>query len=81
MSPRPSLTLYRSSTTLVCRGEYAINFVQGFQRAQEAPDLLQASACCKHYVANELEGWNGTDRHKFNAVRPVTRSQESQSHY
>ena len=31
-------------------GEYAVNFVQGFEHAKEAPYPLQASACCKHYV-------------------------------
>ena len=49
-------------------GEYAVNFVQGFQRAREDPYLLQASACCKHFVANELEATNGTDRYSFNAI-------------
>jgi len=29
--------------------------VQGFQTAREAPFPLQASACCKHFVANEYE--------------------------
>ena len=28
----------------------------GFQTAREAPYPLQASACCKHFVANEYEG-------------------------
>ena len=37
-------------------GEYATNFVKGFQTAKEAPYPLQASACCKHFVANEYEG-------------------------
>jgi beta-glucosidase-like glycosyl hydrolase len=29
-------------------GEYAINFVQGFEHAKETSYPLQASACCKH---------------------------------
>ena len=36
-------------------GEYATAFVRGFQEAPEAPGQLMASACCKHYVANEME--------------------------
>ena len=49
-------------------GEYAVNFVRGFQQAPEDPTRLQASACCKHFVANELEATNHTDRYSFNAV-------------
>jgi len=37
-------------------GAYAVSFVTGFQNAKEAPYPLQASACCKHFVANEYEG-------------------------
>ncbi len=36
-------------------GEYAISFIKGFQEAPEDPTHLMASACCKHYVANEME--------------------------
>ncbi len=36
-------------------GEYAISFTKGFQEAPEDPTHLMASACCKHYVANEME--------------------------
>ncbi|GMH87461.1 hypothetical protein TrVE_jg11584 [Triparma verrucosa] len=36
-------------------GEYAVQFVQGFQEAPEDPDHVQASACCKHFIANEME--------------------------
>ena len=43
-------------------GQYASNWVKGFQTAKEALYPLQAAACCKHFVANELDGWNGTDR-------------------
>jgi beta-glucosidase-like glycosyl hydrolase len=32
-------------------GQYAANFVQGFEHATETPYPLQASACCKHFVA------------------------------
>lgn len=51
-------------------GEYARNFVNGFEHATETPYPLQASACCKHFVANELDGWNGTDRDHFDAFVP-----------
>ena len=37
-------------------GAYARAFVSGFQTAREAPYPLQASATCKHFVANEYEG-------------------------
>lgn len=52
-------------------GEYATAFVTGFQKAPEAPGYLMASACCKHYVANEMEhstvaGETWT-RHNFDA--------------
>ncbi len=43
-------------------GQYAINWVNGFEHAPEDPMTLQSSACCKHFIANELEAWNGTDR-------------------
>jgi len=36
-------------------GQYAINFVKGMQRNPEDPRYIQASACCKHYVANSME--------------------------
>ena len=54
--------------------EYAENFVRGFQEAPEDPFHLQASACCKHYVANEMESTTDGDgehhdRHEF--VPPV----------
>jgi len=36
-------------------GQYAINFVKGMERNPEDPRYIQASACCKHYVANSME--------------------------
>ena len=58
-------------------GEYATAFVRGFQEAPEAPGQLMASACCKHYVANEMEhstvsGETWT-RHDFDAPVPGLR--------
>jgi beta-glucosidase-like glycosyl hydrolase len=35
--------------------EYAINYVKGMEQAPEDPYHVQASACCKHFVANEME--------------------------
>ena len=34
-------------------GAYAESFVRGFQNAPEDPHHLQASACCKHFMASE----------------------------
>ena len=31
-------------------GQYAANFIQGFEHAKEAVYPLQASTCCKHFV-------------------------------
>lgn len=42
-------------------GEYAEYFVKGFQEAPEDPYHIQASACCKHYVANEMDGTTEAD--------------------
>ena len=36
-------------------GQYAAQFVTGFQESSESPGQLLASACCKHFVANEME--------------------------
>lgn len=36
-----------------------------------------AAACCKHFVANELEGWNGTNRHRFDASVTMQDLQDS----
>jgi len=51
-------------------GQYAVNYVQGLEHAKETPYPLQASACCKHYIANELDGWNGTDRNHIDVYVP-----------
>jgi hypothetical protein len=65
--PRWGRNLEAAGEDPTLTGQYAISFVTGFQTAPEAPELLQASACCKHFVANELEAWNGTDRYHFDA--------------
>ena len=51
-------------------GQYARNWVQGLEHATETPYPLQASACCKHFVANEIDGWNGTDRNHIDSLVP-----------
>ena len=57
-------------TTFVT-GEYAAAFVRGFQESPVDPSHLQASACCKHYDANSMEGSTEAGvhhtRHDFNA--------------
>ena len=47
-----------------------MNFVQGFEHAKEGAFPLQASACCKHFVANELEATNGSTRHDIDVFVP-----------
>lgn len=42
-------------------GQYAEYFVKGFQEAPEDPYHIQASACCKHYVANEMDSTTQKD--------------------
>jgi hypothetical protein len=51
-------------------GQYAANFIQGFEHATEVTYPLQASACCKHFVANELEATNGSTRHNIDVFVP-----------
>lgn len=52
-------------------GEYATAFVRGLERNPIDPGHLQASACCKHYVANSMDNSQvaGThwDRNHFDA--------------
>ena len=53
-------------------GEYAVNFVKGFQQNPDDPGHLQASACCKHYIGNQMENSNENGHHDyrnhFNAI-------------
>ncbi|XP_051139781.1 probable beta-D-xylosidase 7 [Andrographis paniculata] len=53
-------------------GKYAVAFVRGFQGdVFEGGKLgnghLQASACCKHFTAYDLDKWKGVDRLGFDA--------------
>ena len=47
---------------------YAREWVPGLQEAPADPRYLQVSAACKHWAAYDLEAWNGSTRHDFNAV-------------
>ena len=44
-------------------GAYAVEFIAGLQNEQGG--FLQASACCKHFVANELEKTTQLDGEEF----------------
>ncbi|KAL9394386.1 hypothetical protein Peur_013671 [Populus x canadensis] len=52
-------------------GKYAVSYVRGLQgdsfKGGEIKGPLQASACCKHFTAYDLENWNGTSRYVFDA--------------
>ncbi|XP_034890458.1 probable beta-D-xylosidase 7 [Populus alba] len=52
-------------------GKYGVSYVRGLQgdsfRGGEINGPLQASACCKHFTAYDLENWNGTSRYVFDA--------------
>ena len=46
--------------------QYVYAFVTGLQNGDD-PRYLKAAANCKHFDAYDLEIWNGTDKHRFNA--------------
>lgn len=54
-------------------GKYAVSYVRGVQGDYfqggnvEAGRHLQASACCKHFTAYDLDNWKGYDRYSFDA--------------
>ncbi|KAJ6774357.1 BETA-D-XYLOSIDASE 7-RELATED [Salix purpurea] len=52
-------------------GKYAVSYVRGLQgdsfEGGEIHGQLQASACCKHFTAYDLENWEGTSRYVFDA--------------
>lgn len=52
-------------------GKYAVSYVRGVQgdsfRGGKLKGHLQASACCKHFTAYDLDNWKGTTRYKFDA--------------
>ncbi|KAJ6735716.1 BETA-D-XYLOSIDASE 7-RELATED [Salix viminalis] len=54
-------------------GKYGSSFVKGvqgdsFEGESTLGNHLQASACCKHYTAHDLDNWNGVNRFRFNAI-------------
>lgn len=53
-------------------GNYAANFVQGLQGDVDGLDAshVQITACCKHFIANSLEDWEGHTRYDFDAHVP-----------
>ncbi|KAL5844243.1 hypothetical protein ACOSQ4_010201 [Xanthoceras sorbifolium] len=52
-------------------GKYSVSFVRGVQgdtfEGGKLKGHLQASACCKHFTAYDLDRWKGTTRYKFDA--------------
>ena len=50
-------------------GNYAMNFVHGLQGETGGLDdnHTQVAACCKHFIANSLEDWEGHTRYDFDA--------------
>ncbi|KAK8624193.1 hypothetical protein V6N13_065546 [Hibiscus sabdariffa] len=52
-------------------GKYAVSFVRGLQgdsfEGGKPGEHLQASACCKHFTAYDLDNWKGMTRYVFNA--------------
>ncbi|MBA0612802.1 hypothetical protein Godav_013356, partial [Gossypium davidsonii] len=52
-------------------GKYAVSFVRGIQgdsfEGGKLGQHLQASACCKHFTAYDLDNWKGVKRYVFNA--------------
>ena len=46
-------------------GEYAAAFVDGFERNPLDTEHIQASACCKHYVANSMESTTNNGVHHW----------------
>ncbi|KAG8503898.1 hypothetical protein CXB51_001855 [Gossypium anomalum] len=55
----------------VVTGKYAVSFVRGIQgdtfEGGKLGHHLQASACCKHFTAYDLDNWKGVNRFVFNA--------------
>lgn len=60
-------------------GKYAVAYVRGVQgdsfesgkgkesKVKQVDQHLQASACCKHFTAYDLDDWNGVNRFVFDA--------------
>ncbi|GFS46767.1 glycosyl hydrolase family protein [Actinidia rufa] len=57
----------------VVAARYAVSYVRGIQGDSFGGGALrdghlQASACCKHFTAYDLDNWNGINRFGFNAI-------------
>lgn len=55
-------------------GDYSVSYVRGIQgdsfeggKINPNSDHLQASGCCKHFVANDLDNWKTANRYNFDA--------------
>ncbi|PWA57455.1 glycoside hydrolase family 3 C-terminal domain-containing protein [Artemisia annua] len=55
-------------------GDYSVSYVRGIQgdsfeggKIDPNSDHLQASACCKHFIANDLDNWKTVNRYNFDA--------------
>ncbi|KAJ8771620.1 hypothetical protein K2173_026797 [Erythroxylum novogranatense] len=52
-------------------GKYAVSYVRGVQgdsfEGGKLHGHLQASACCKHFTAYDLDNWKGINRYVFDA--------------
>ncbi|KAL9237087.1 hypothetical protein vseg_011675 [Gypsophila vaccaria] len=50
---------------------YGVSYVRGLQgytfEGKKTSDHLQASACCKHFTAHDLDNWHGMTRYMFDA--------------
>ncbi|KAG8037956.1 hypothetical protein GUJ93_ZPchr0026g29121 [Zizania palustris] len=46
---------------------YSVEYVKGFQGEYGDEGRMMLSACCKHYIAYDLEKWEGFARYTFNA--------------
>ncbi|XP_048496996.1 probable beta-D-xylosidase 7 isoform X2 [Beta vulgaris subsp. vulgaris] len=50
---------------------YGVSYVRGIQgytiQGKKTSQHLQASACCKHFTAHDLDNWHGITRYTFDA--------------
>ncbi|KAK9053399.1 hypothetical protein SSX86_030033 [Deinandra increscens subsp. villosa] len=53
-------------------GDYSVSYVRGIQgdtfQGDPDSDHLLASACCKHFIANDLDNWKTANRYNFDAI-------------
>lgn len=51
--------------------KYGVSYVRGLQgytfNGDKISEQLQASACCKHFTAHDLDNWRGITRYTFDA--------------